>query len=248
MVLDDADNALLVLPPAMLQHVLDDVVPVRILGQLWNALQDVLEDFLQLTRSAMLQEPLDDAAAVHVGCHSLRLILNGLDDEVDGVRGHLLDALLDDVVAVHTLYALDHILAELRGDHLLRLPGRMLNRLLDDAAPTRLVRESQDVSLQTECQLPPLLGSPDVEELDHHEVAERVAREVGGLRHDDIAHGLLLIRVGLVQLVLKEAAPEVVLGKLEDVRHDLAQRHLAAGALPPDLLQGQAPVRVRIIV
>ena len=59
-------DAGLVLGAAVLQHVLNDVVPVLVLHQLVGVVMQLLQNGLRLLCGAVLQDPLDNPAAVGV--------------------------------------------------------------------------------------------------------------------------------------------------------------------------------------
>mmetsp|Transcript_25419 Transcript_25419/g.64800 ORF Transcript_25419/g.64800 Transcript_25419/m.64800 type:complete len:210 (+) Transcript_25419:795-1424(+) len=176
------EDRLLILHPAMLQHVLDHVVAVVVCSERVNAPQDGIQHVLQLVGGAMLEQALDDAATVHVGGHALSLFLHRLDDEGNRVGRHLLDALLDDVVAVHAFDARDDVLLQLLCNEHLRLPRHVLDGLLNDAATMCLVGEVNELGEECLHQVLALVDGTDVEKLLDDEVAEWVAAQVDELR------------------------------------------------------------------
>ena len=64
---ESSDNLRLVLGPAVLQHVLDDVVSVLVLHEALGVRVELLQYGRGLLPRAVLQDTLDDATAVRVG-------------------------------------------------------------------------------------------------------------------------------------------------------------------------------------
>mmetsp|Transcript_3898 Transcript_3898/g.6104 ORF Transcript_3898/g.6104 Transcript_3898/m.6104 type:complete len:253 (+) Transcript_3898:3-761(+) len=222
-VLDNLHDPLLVFLPSMFEHVLHHIVPIRILGQARNAVENVLQQTLQLVRGAVLQQALDDPAAVHVRGHLLGLFLDRCNDEVHRIWRHLLDAFLNDMVAVHVLDASNNVLLELGSKHQLRLSRHMLDSLLDHPASIRLAAQTQELRLQSSGQDLLLLGGAYVKELLHHKVAEDVTRERTRFWRNNLEHRLLLLSISLIKLGLQEATTNLVFGEFQGVGQHLAQ-------------------------
>mmetsp|Transcript_29180 Transcript_29180/g.53284 ORF Transcript_29180/g.53284 Transcript_29180/m.53284 type:complete len:210 (-) Transcript_29180:1029-1658(-) len=142
------NDFLFVLLPAMLEHMLHDVVPIGVLRQRLCAVYDFLLNFAQLLRLTVLQQALNDATAIHVRRGLIHLLLDSFDDESHGIRGHLLDALLNDMVAVHVMNAIMNVQAELLGQHELRASRDQMQGLLYDAASIGVHCQGQYLALQ----------------------------------------------------------------------------------------------------
>ena len=77
--LDDGDDGGLVVGPAVLEDVLDDVVAVLVLNQPLRVLVQLLQDRSRLLLGAVLQDPLDHATPVRMRGQSEHLAVKEIE-------------------------------------------------------------------------------------------------------------------------------------------------------------------------
>mmetsp|Transcript_31111 Transcript_31111/g.67094 ORF Transcript_31111/g.67094 Transcript_31111/m.67094 type:complete len:292 (+) Transcript_31111:658-1533(+) len=221
----------------MLQHVLNNVVAIGILGQDSHIAEDLLKHRLQLVRHTVLQESLDHPATVHMPSGFFRFLLHCSDDEIDRIWRHLLDAFLNNMVSVHVPYAVVHVIFQLPGDLLLRLFGDSINRLLDDSATTLVLRQFGHIALQSRHHGLPLLCVSRIKDLLHQVVAVGVLCQVWCFSTDSSIDSVLRLLRCLIQLLLDVSSAVLVLGKFSNqvlLKH-LFQRHFSD--LPSHLVE-----------
>mmetsp|Transcript_27421 Transcript_27421/g.52220 ORF Transcript_27421/g.52220 Transcript_27421/m.52220 type:complete len:394 (-) Transcript_27421:377-1558(-) len=207
---------------AVLEHVLNDVVPVLVLRQLARCPEDLGHDAaLLLGQSAVLQHALNHAAPVGVRGQLQHVAEKRRHHKCQVLRSHSLDALLDDVVAVLVAHAPLHVPVQLLNE--LQLLGLLyhLQRLLHYAAAVHLQTQRQHVALELLREHPPLRGGAMLEKLLDHVVAKHVRHQRQRARENLNKHQRRLFLGRRLQTLLDEARAVLVHGELHHVPHDV---------------------------
>mmetsp|Transcript_67341 Transcript_67341/g.187907 ORF Transcript_67341/g.187907 Transcript_67341/m.187907 type:complete len:235 (+) Transcript_67341:826-1530(+) len=130
----------------------------------------------------MLEEPLHDAAAILVLHHALCLLRHRLEDEIDGLGRQMLNKLLHDMVAMHVLGASERAALERRSQHHLQLFGARLDGALDHPTTELVPRQAHSVAAQPLHDRPALACARELQEAQHHAVANSVPGECQDMR------------------------------------------------------------------
>lgn len=210
-----------------IEDILDNVIAKGVLDQRISIVRDLSDEPSLLISRGMINAALKDAAAMTVSAYINAVVANRIKDELSIVRSELVKTLLDDVVAVQVLDELHNSIAKSRDDSLnLTRCGDELNHLLKGAGSMLVKSNANEILGGIFDENSALFIVAELEELLAEIVPEGIGHQLDdmlvGFKPDHVD----LLRIALLQLLLKVSAAVLILAKSIDLTTKLLKRHV----------------------
>lgn len=210
-----------------INDVLDNVVAKRVLDQNSGIIGDAFNQPELLVARGMIDTTLKNAAAMAVGSNFDAVVSDGIENELGIFRAQLVQTLLNDMVAIEILDKLDDTEAKGLDDEMDLLRSvHKLNHLLQSSC-TVLVQSNADHVVG--CILDEdgsFVVIAELEELLAQIITKWVRHELGDVLVGFSPNQVHLLRVTIVELLLKVTATMLILAEIIDLANIGFERHV----------------------
>jgi hypothetical protein len=215
-----------------LEHVLDDIVAIRVAHERVAVLGDLADELIFLALGRVVDAALQHAAAVAVRGHLDAALGDGVVNELIVLGRQAMQTALDDVVAVQVLDEQDDAGAQRLGDERhVRRRRQKLDHLLHGARAVHVFRDGDELRAHQLDNLQALRLVAMLEQLLAQVVAERIDHQLDNVLVNFGENELRRAPIVFVELLLQKTAAVLVLAQRVDLAEALIERDKRARIL-----------------